>query len=600
MTAVVIALASFVLYIVAYHTYGRYLARKIFRVDPSRVPPSVECEDGVDFVPSHRGMVFGHHFTSIAGTGPIVGPAIAVIWGWLPAVIWVLVGSIVMGAVHDLGSLMISMRHRGRTIADLAGDVVNPRVRLLFMLVVLVGLWIVLAVFGLVIANIFREYPAAVWPSWLQIPIAIALGVYIRRGGSMLWGSVAAVGLMYATIALSAALPSWLGSEPSAVAGLAMGVLPSALTDVVSPSIVWTVLLLVYVFIASVLPVQTLLQPRDYINSLQLLLAMGLLVVSIMVARPSVAAYAVNAAPVGAPAMLPFLFITIACGAISGFHCLVSSGCSSRQLRTEADAQYVGYGAMLTEGFLAVLVILACVAGFAMAGPDGRVVGVEGWSAYYGEWSGEKGLAFNLRPVVDGSANMMEQLRIPGTGIAIPHAFAVAMMGVFIASFAATTLDSATRLQRYVVAELGASCGMNLLTNRYVATSLVVVTAGALAMWDVKSRGWDGGGRGGMVLWPVFGATNQLLGGLALLVVTVWLVKTRRPAWVTAVPMVFMLAMTGWAIVLLIGDFAADDTKIHLAVVSILMLAMEVWIVFEAAILFFRRRVQSGDEPGSD
>jgi len=746
---VAIAVGSFVLYLVAYHTYGRYLARRIFRVEPDRLAPAEEFNDGVDYVPSRRELVFGHHFTSIAGTGPIVGPAVGVVWGWVPALIWVLVGSIVMGAVHDFGSLIVSMRNKGRTIADLAGDVVTPRVRVLFLIVVLVGLWIVLAVFGLVIAVVFKVFPSSVVPVFLQIPIAVGLGIWMRRGGSLLAGTVVAVVLMYATIAWSASIGWATASNPGGVE-----IIPAAITSVMSPVAFWTLVLLVYVFVASVLPVQTLLQPRDYINSWQLLIAMGLLLVGLLVAHPPIVGDAVNFRPkagaggLSAPPFVPFLFVTIACGAISGFHCLVASGCSSRQLRSEADAQYVGYGAMLTEGFLATLVILACVAGIGLGtqwetfaavpkvpaysvsipqlSPPEIVhaTGREAWLHHYATWGGGAGLGDKLAPFVRGSANMIE-------AVGLSHALAVAIMGVFVASFAATTLDSATRLQRYVIAELAgagklsgeaicASCGYSvaglpsatcpecgsdqrtvkerrptnvfcaLIANRYVATGIAVLTAGLLALSDglrvdrtysgpitlqqgrtttqipangtmeikgvpvgaehgsiegADSMSMEGtiritadysdapirltgsespamsaeeepapaagtplseqlpkptrsrmrvdltkAGMGGLILWPVFGATNQLLGGLALLVVTVWLVKKGRPAWVTALPMVFMLAMTGWAIALLAKGFADAPGKTHLLVVSLLMLGLEVWIVFEAAVLLVRGR----------
>ncbi|MEZ6244331.1 MAG: carbon starvation protein A [Phycisphaerales bacterium] len=701
MLTVLIALGSFVLYIVAYRTYGRFLARKVFQVDPGRLSPSEELCDGVDFVPSRKELVFGHHFTSIAGTGPIVGPAVAVVWGWVPALIWVLVGSIVMGAVHDFGSLVISMRHKGRTIADVAGDVVNPRVRLLFLLVVVMGLWIVLAVFGLVIAAVFSIFPSSVAPVFLQIPIAVGLGIWMKRG-SLLLGTIVAVVLMYGSIAVSANY------------GWAQVGLPAAITNHISAVGFWTLILLVYVFVASVLPVQWLLQPRDYINSWQLLIAMGLLLVGLVVAHPPIVADAVNFTPqpagegAWAPPFLPFLFVTIACGAISGFHCLVSSGCSSRQLRSEGDAQYVGYGAMLTEGFLATLVILACCAGIGLGttwrgfepiavlqahegasieAVDHNTVeiieyGKGAWQHHYGVWGGDKGLGANLAPFVEGSANVM-------TAIGLSKALATAIMGVFVASFAATTMDSACRLQRYVIAELFAGrrdekcelecggCGYSrrglrddvvcpecgnsrvgarvvgwrrLLVSRYGATSIAVLTAGILALSDAvivdryyqgvfftTSYGgsyvvtqlpgggklsypevqemlryneelWPGidsafdlpplktslrlnlaqAGKGGLILWPVFGATNQLLGGLALLVLTVWLVRTRRPRWVTALPMMFMLAMTGWAIVELIRHFAPPQPNWLLLGVSVAMLAMEVWIVVEAARLMFR------------
>jgi carbon starvation protein len=598
-SSVAIAAAAFVLYLVAYHTYGRYLARRVFRIEPDRLAPSRELEDGVDYVPSRRELVFGHHFTSIAGTGPIVGPAVAVIWGWVPALIWVLVGSIVMGAVHDFGSIIISMRHRGRTIADLAGDVVSPRVRVLFLVVVLVGLWIVLAVFGLVIAIIFSVYPSAVVPSVLQIPIALALGLWLRRGGSLLVGTVVAICLMYASIAMSASVDWATAADPEGVV-----IPPAALVAQASPVAIWTILLLAYAFVASVLPMHTLLQPRDYINAHQLLLAMGLLVVGLLVARPQIVADAVNLRPAPAsptalaPAFLPFLFVTIACGAISGFHCLVASGCSSRQLQSEADAQYVGFGAMLAEGFLATLVILACIAGIGLGtttAAGSAATGREAWLVHYAVWGGDSGLASVLQPFVTGSANLIE-------AIGISHALGVAIMGVFVASFAATTLDSATRLQRYIIAELatgGRRWRATALANRHVAAGIAVISAAGLALSDAlavdpetgRLVGLAGAGKGGLVLWPMFGATNQLLGGLALLVITVWLVRQRRPAWVTALPMVFMLAMTGWAIVELIRAFSSGDGgKPLLLAIAIGMLAMEIWIAAEAFILLARSR----------
>lgn len=669
MLTVAIAFGSLILYVVAYRTYGRYLSRRIFKIDPARTTPATELNDGVDYVPSRRELVFGHHFTSIAGTGPIVGPAVAVVWGWVPALVWVLVGSIFMGAVHDFGSIIISMRHKGRTIADLSKDIINARVRILFLIVVLVGLWIVLAIFGLVIATIFQLYPSSVMPVFLQIPIAVGLGFWMRRGGSLLAGTVVAIVLMYGSVAVAANY-EW-----------AQIVLPAAITGWISPVAFWTLILLVYVFIASVLPVQTLLQPRDYINSHQLLIAMGLLMLGLVIAHPPIVAETVRLRPEPAtpggfvPPFLPFLFVTVACGAISGFHCLVASGCSSRQLQTEADAPMVGMGAMLTEGFLAVLVILACCAGIGMGTPariffaqqqsypganletvlplsdaamagdypillEGTLQSENAWNYHYATWGGDAGLGSMLAPFVTGSANMIE-------AIGLSHALAIAIMGVFVASFAATTLDSATRLQRYVIAELAghrpanladsglcAACGYHMqglpddapcpecnaperqparapqtplaafVGNRYIATTIAVLTAGLLALSDAPSVGLAAAGKGGLILWPVFGATNQLLGGLALLVITVWLVRRRVPAWVTAVPMVFMLAMTGWAIVELTRQFlrpldAGDPVKWHLVVVSILMLALEIWIVVEGLCVFLADRRKAAIVPAS-
>lgn len=372
MSTLAVAGLAFVGFIVAYHTYGRWLARRIFGLDPDALVPSQQLRDDVDFVPTKKGVIFGHHFTSIAGTGPIVGPAIAVFWGWLPALLWVVLGSIFIGAVHDFGALVVSLRNRGQTVGEVAGRLINPRARLLFLLILFAALTIVLAIFGLVIATIFKLYPAAVLSVWIELPIAIGIGYWVyKRQGSLLLPSLIALGLLYVAMYLGAyhfpiSIPASWGSWIEANVGLQASAVPI---------VFWTLLLMVYCFIASVLPVWTLMQPRDYINSHQLVVALVLLVLGLFLAGISGQADLASAPPVadfeavrqsGAPPIWPFLFITIACGAISGFHCLVSSGTSSKQLESEADAQYVGYGAMLLEGALAVIVILACCAGLGM------------------------------------------------------------------------------------------------------------------------------------------------------------------------------------------------------------------------------------------
>lgn len=247
MTAFLIAAGAIVLYLAAYHTYGRWLARRLFRLDPQAPVPSVELEDDIDYVPTSKAVVFGHHFTSIAGTGPIVGPAIAVMWGWLPALLWVLFGSIFIGAVHDFGALVVSLRNRGQTVGDIAGRVLNPRVRILFLLILFMALTIVLAIFGLVIGSVFKLYPASIFPCVVQIPLAIAIGVWLhRRGVHLLLPSLIALVLMYASVVLGDV--GWLGSFNASLASW--------------PILAWVGALLVYSYVASVLPVWSLLQPR--------------------------------------------------------------------------------------------------------------------------------------------------------------------------------------------------------------------------------------------------------------------------------------------------------------------------------------------------
>jgi len=598
-----VAVGAFVGYLIAYHTYGRWLARRVFRLDPDAVCPSVEVNDGRDYVPTGRAVVFGHHFTSIAGTGPIVGPAIAVFWGWLPALLWVLLGSIFVGAVHDFGALVVSLRSRGQTVGDVAARMINPRARVLFLIILFLALMVVLGVFGLVIATIFASYPSAVFPLWIQIPIAITVGYRVYRGGGSIVGwSLAALVLMYVTIWIGAYwLPVDLTQAPYNLPANGAGA--AGLSAYANAVVVWTVLLLIYCFFASVLPVWVLLQPRDFINSNQLLVALGLLAAGLGVAAVSAGglpfvAPAVNASPPpDAPPILPFLFITIACGAVSGFHCLVSSGTSSKQLRRETDAQAVGYGAMLLEGGLAVLVILACTAGLGLGAytfDAGRgdyaaitdaagtpLRGAAAWNHYYGANSFHGMKLVNLvGAFVEGGANILHAL-------GVPLRFGISLVAVLVACFAATTLDTATRLQRYVVSELGGALRLPALSNKYVATTVAVVTGGAIAMVP----GAAGPGSGGLILWPIFGATNQLLAGLSFIVIAFYLLRHRRPVWFLVPPMLLMLVIPNWAMAEQLQDWLREG-KWLLVAMSAAVQILQIWMIIEAALLWRRVRGQ--------
>ncbi|MFH1460326.1 MAG: carbon starvation protein A [Candidatus Omnitrophota bacterium] len=541
----------------AYKIYGRFLAQKIFRLNPQTICPSHSQRDDLDYIPTNKQVLFGHHFTSIAGLGPIVGPAIAIIWGWVPAVLWILFGSIFIGAVHDFGALIISLRAQGRSVGDLAADIINKRVRTLFLLIIFFGLWIVISVFALIIAILFTMYPESVLPVWLQIPIAVILGImiYQKNKNPNIMGIIAVI-LMYLTIIMGAFLPlnlpGFFGFEPIAV---------------------WIVILLIYVFFASTLPVQLLLQPRDFINSYQLLVAMVFLALGICLANPSIVAPAINLAPPGAPALFPAIFVVIACGAISGFHSLVSSGTSSKQCDKEQDTLFIGYGSMLIEAILAILVIIAVSAGLGMGlkTQTGEVLkGVAAFNYQYASWSQASGLSSKLSAFVTGSANLIRT-------IGIPAKITITIMGVFLVSFAATTLDTATRIQRYVVGELACAWRMPKLKNKYSATCIAVFSALVLAFFN-------GSGKGALVLWPLFGALNQLLAGLALLVITISLARKKINALATAIPMVFMILMTGWAMLINLNNFYKNSNW-GLFVISICVLMLEIWMILESGLV---------------
>ncbi|HQM47619.1 MAG TPA: carbon starvation protein A [Candidatus Hydrogenedentes bacterium] len=582
MTSIMIALLSGVGFVIAYHTYGRFLARKIFRLDPNALVPSKGMEDGVDYVPTRKEVLFGHHFTSIAGTGPIVGPAIAIFWGWLPALLWVVFGSIFIGAVHDFGALVVSVRSRGQSIGDIAGRMISPRARVLFLIVLFFVLMVVIAIFGLVIAVIFSIYPQSVLSAWVAMPVAVAVGFWIYRyGGNLLLPSIGALIILYAAVAVGVYL---LPVDLSALLGIPLfaGTEVGFFSGLKSVVVIWTAILLVYCFFASVLPVWTLLQPRDYINSHQLIVALVLLVLGLVVAQPEMVAPAINAdVPGDAPPLFPFLFITVACGAVSGFHCLVSSGTSSKQLRNEVDAQFVGYGSMLMEGALAVLVIVACGAGLGLGVmQDGHAVtGTAAWSAYYGGgWGAMSGLARQVGAYVEGAGNLIAALKIP-----LPLAKGIA--AVMIACFVTTTLDTATRLQRYIVQELAGVVRVPALRNKYAATLVAVLTGGALAMIP----GPNGPGSGGLILWPLFGAINQLLAGLAFLVVAFYLIRHSRPAYVLAIPLAIMVILPAWAMGTNVVTWLGKSNWL-LAAIGSAVLLLEAWMILEAALMWQRAR----------
>jgi len=615
--AALVTLASFAAFVGAYVVYGRFLARRVFRLDPDRATPSHTREDGIDFVPTRLPVLFGHHFASIAGLGPILGPAIAVIWGWVPAVLWVVLGCILIGAVHDLGALTVSLRFQGRTIGDVCRDLMGPRARLLALVIIFLLMSLAMGSFVIAISNLFVRFnPDAIIPSFGLMLVAVGFGLAVYRlrqrllpttvaalvvfGGLIYWGlrqplltytwfasseaaRAVAEGCAEAEGPAGKAIAAPYGAQAAIQYFHARGEKEKALaveTAATRAGFAWVAVLLGYAFLASVLPVWLLLQPRDYINSFQLYFALIALLLGVIIAgltgapESRIVAEAFRPEVPGAPPWFPFLFVTIACGAVSGFHALVSSGTTVRQLDRESHALPIGYGAMLVEGALAILVIMACVAG----------LGIEAWRSGgpYSSWEGigKAGLATQLSAVVHGGANYLSKLGIPTD-------LGQTLLAVTIVSFALTTLDSATRLLRFNIEEILRSIRLEELADRYVASALAV---GGIAFFALVPAG--------KTLWTLFGATNQLLAGLSLLTVSVFLYKLRAPIVYTILPMLVMLVTSAWAMLAsLPGYWSLPNLRLvqkwSLTAVSLAVLAMAVWLIVEALLSFARGRAAS-------
>ena len=543
MSAIVLLLLGLGGMAAGYLFYSRFIADRIYRLDPNYRTPAHEYEDGVDFVPTNRYVLWGHHFTSVAGAAPIVGPAIAVIWGWLPAFIWVVFGTIFFAGVHDSGALWASVRNRAKSVGALTGEVVGRRARTVFMIVIFLVLLMVNAVFGVVIAKLLINNPGAVVPVWGAIAVALVIGQLIYRRIIGL-GVVSVVGViaLYSLIYVGPKVPIAL---PEQVMGL-------------SASASWILLLFAYAAIASLLPVWMLLQPRDYINGLQLFVGLILLYGAVLIGNPTVVAPMINDnVPAGTPSLLPLLFVTNACGAISGFHGLVASGTSSKQLNKETDARFVGYFGAVGEGSLALAAIIAATAGFAT---------LADWEVVYTAFG--KG---SLTAFVDGGATILAG----GTGMDV--GVAATLLTVMAALFAGTTMDTGLRLQRYIFQEWGEIYHQKWLTRPLPATLLAVASCLLLAF---GAGGADGSG--GLLIWPLFGTTNQLLAGLTLLVITIMLVRRGRPAIYTLAPLVFLLVMTLFALLIQLKSFY-DKQDWFLLGLDVVVLVAALLVTLECA-----------------
>ena len=543
MQSIMIVLMGLVGMTFGWFVYSKFIATKIYQLDPDFVTPANEFNDGVDFVPTNKYVLWGHHFTSVAGAAPIVGPAIAVYWGWVPAVLWVTLGTIFFAGVHDFGALWASSRHKGKSIGALSEDVIGKRTRALFMVVIFLVLLMVNAVFGVVIAGAFVNTPNAVFPAWSAIAVALIIGQLLHRNFNLTILSVVGVMALYFSIYIGSLIPLEL---PEGMLGL-------------SPNANWIIILFVYAAIASMLPVWVLLQPRDFINGMQLFVGLFLLYGAVFLSLPDISAPAFNNQMTeDAPSLVPLLFVTIACGAVSGFHGIVSSGTSSKQLDKETDARFVGYFAAMGEGSLALITIVA-VSGAALAATP------EIWHEIYDKYGTAGAGTF-----IQGGAQMITN------GWGIPVSVTSTLLATMVALFAGTTMDSGVRLQRYIIQEWGDIYGIPLFKKGFAAT-LIAVTSCLLLAFGAGGAS----GSGGLSIWPLFGSTNQILAGMTLLVISVMLIKMGRPAKYTMLPMIFVLFTSCWAAIIKLMEFWAAGNWL-LVTIDIVVLVTSLLVILEA------------------
>jgi carbon starvation protein len=521
MSAIVLMLIALVVFIIAYLTYGSFIVRKL-GIDPKIKTPAHELRDDVDYVPTRAPGLMGHHFASIAGAAPIVGPIVAAVFGWIPVFLWIVLGGIFIGAVHDTSALFASIRHRAKSIAEILGENVGISSKKLFAAFAWLTLILILAVFAFVIAKTFAAIPSVATASILFIGLAILFGYLIyRRGAPLLVTSIGGVILL--------ALCVWLG----------------VLFPISLSLTAWIPILLAYAFIAASLPVWVILQPRDYLNSFLLYGFLIAAVIAIFATNPAIKLPAFTSFQTDLGYLFPILFVTVACGAISGFHSLVASGTTSKQLSSEAHVKRIGYGSMLLECLLAVIALTTVA--YLLLGDYTALLKEVGWGGVFSQ----------------GIGNFL-------TGIGIPLAVGTGFAGLVLAAFALTTLDTATRLCRFMLVELTEkeegkpAAIVTFVTNRWVAGFIGV----ALAAWLALSGGWS-------TLWPLFGSANQLMASLALLAVAVWLTRIGKGNKFVLYPMVFMLAVTMTALVFLFfKTLAAANIVQVIVVVALFILAI--------------------------
>jgi carbon starvation protein len=542
---VTVVLVCMILFFLGYRFYSRFVARD-FKLDDTAVTPAVEINDGVDYVPAKPSLLIGQHFSAIAAAGPIVGPILAAIWfGWLPAVLWIVLGSIFIGGVHDFSSLIASVRHKASSIGQVVKENMSPTSHILFLIFMWMCLVYVIIAFTDITAQTFKTItndtafgPAVAASSVLYLIAGMTMGVLLYKFRLNL------------TIATIIFLPIvlfivWIGPR-----------LPEGILSWFSNISVkeWDVYLLIYCFFASIIPMWLLLQPRGYLGGWLLYLTIIICFIGALFGGFSIEYPAVNLtglkSAMNGKMLFPILFITIACGACSGFHAIVSSGTTSKQIRKESDTLVIGYGAMLLEGLVAILAIATVMmlsVGDPMLKSDPNLIYANGIAKYLG---------------------------LMGIGFNVAFPFALLAFSTFVYD----TLDVSTRLGRYIFQEI---FGLKSRLGSVIAT-LATLVLPLIFLMLTKEKGY-------LVAWPIFGTSNQLLASLTLLAISIWMKKTGKNAWIAIIPTIFMLIMTMWSLVLQaipfiknLGQAMTPDVVIS-GIFGIILLILGIWLVIESA-----------------
>ncbi len=554
MNSLVIALIFILWLILGYKIYGNFIDKKVVKVNKNRTTPAVQLNDGIDYSPAKKAMLFGHHFSSIAGAGPILGPLLGVLYfGWLGALLWIALGSIFLGAVHDFTSLMTSVQNKGKSLADISEKILGLRTKIIFSIFIWLSLSLVIAVFAVVASQTLVSQPEIVIPTFGLIIIAVFFGwIIYKKGMSIPIATIIALLILFFLIYLGNLFPVEL---PGQIFGI-------------SSQSFWVYILLLYSLFASSLPVWILLQPRDYISTWILFLGLGLGYIGLVVAHPVLNAPAfVSFSSKGGP-LWPMLFVIIACGAISGFHSVVAGGTTSKQLSNESSGKFIGYGSMVTEAALAGLVIFIA-AGALIWDPSGI-------ESTFGFQYLMNSLGDPIKAFATGYGKLIST--IPGITLSFASFFGMIMLN----SFVLTSLDTSTRLGRFISTELLGN-KIPVFKNRWMASALILFLAAFLGVTESYK-----------VIWPIFGASNQLVAGLALIVVSSYLVSIKSPTKYTIYPAYFMLFTTIAALAYQ-GYHFFHQKNFFLGIISYFLILLAFIIIYDARTVLFSLKPKTSE-----